>query len=76
MMRMHVLGITLTDDGVELIVTDEADERQGMKVAHSYLVNYDSEPFGPRAKDLFDEIEDLAEDVHRGWRRAPKVAAQ
>jgi hypothetical protein len=70
---IKVLNMTLQPgEGVEFVVIDDAEDRKGLDQAHSYFVAFGSDPFGPRVADLLSEIEDLAEDVHRGWRRAPK----
>ena len=70
--QIEIVGITLASDGIELIVNDTRERRQGLAVAHSYFVEYSGEVFGSRANDVRAEIQELAEDVHFGWKRAPK----
>jgi len=73
--RITILGMSIQDNGLEFIVTDEADRRRGVSVAHSYFVEFTSPTFGSRARDALDEFQDLVEDVHLGWKREPKVTS-
>jgi hypothetical protein len=70
--RIIILGMSVQDTGLEFIVGDEGERRKGVTLAHSYFVEFAGETFGPRARDVMTEIQDLAEDVHFGWKRAPK----
>ena len=69
---VNVLGVTVNDGGIELIVTSDAEARKGIGVAHSYFVEFRGERFGQRARDVLTELEELAYDVHVGWKREPK----
>lgn len=68
-----LIGVTLQDDGVEVLIGAEADQRKGVSVAHSYFISFTSETFGQRARDAIEELKDLADDVHIGWKREPKL---
>lgn len=69
---VKVLGVSVNDEGVELLVASDAERRVGLGVAHSYFVEFRGERFGERAKDILQDLEELAEDVHLGWKREPK----
>ncbi len=69
---VSVINISVNDEGIEFLVHSTAEERKGISVAHSYFVEFSGETFGQRARDLLEEISDLAEDIHFGWKRAPK----
>jgi hypothetical protein len=73
--RIEILSVALTEEGVELVVNDEAESRLGLHVAHSYFVEYESSSFGSRLRDAVAELQELAEDVHFGWKSEPKVAS-
>jgi hypothetical protein len=75
-MAVDVVGISLGAQGMELLVVAPEEKRQGLTMAHSYFIEYKGEHYGQRAKDLMEEIEDLAEDVHLGWKREPKVESE
>lgn len=70
---INVVSVAVTDEGLEFLVHDPADERRGINVAHSYFVAFDTEEFGRQATDLLEQIKDVAESIHYGWRRAPKA---
>ena len=72
--RIVILGVTIQEDGVEFIVSDDKERRKGVAVAHSYFVEFRGEEFGSRLKDAIDELQELVEDVHIGWKRLPKAA--
>jgi hypothetical protein len=69
---VSVINVSVTDEGIEFLIHSQAETRKGISVAHSYYVEFAGETFGSRAQDLMTEIRDLAEDVHFGWKRAPK----
>ena len=69
---INVVSLAVTDEGLEFLVHDPADERRGINVAHSYFVAFDTEEFGPQVADLLTEIKDVAETIHFGWKRAPR----
>jgi hypothetical protein len=70
---VKILAVQITDSGMELVVAAESERRKGLGVAHSYFVDFAGERFGQQARDILDEIEDLAERVHVGWKREPKA---
>ena len=73
--RIVILGMSIQDEGLEVIVGDAAERRRGLAVAHSYFVEFRNEEFGARAQDVMTELQDLVEDVHLGWKRVPKESA-
>lgn len=70
--RILILGMSIQDEGLEFIVGDATERRQGLTVAHSYFVEFSNEVFGSRARDALAEFQELVEDVHLGWKRLPK----
>lgn len=72
---VNVINVSVNDDGIEFQVFSSQEKRKGIAVAHSYFVEFSGEVYGSRAKDLVEEISDLAEDIHFGWKRAPKEEA-
>lgn len=73
--RITILGMSVQDEGLEFIIGDEAERRRGLTVAHSYFIEFRSETFGARAQDVMTDLQDLAEDVHLGWKREPKATS-
>lgn len=70
--RILILGLSVQDEGMEFILADAAEKRQGLMVAHSYFVEFGNEMFGSRLRDVLSEFQELVEDVHLGWKRVPK----
>lgn len=70
-MDLKLISMNVTDDGVELLVAVESERRKGVSVAHSFFVHNESR-WGAQVCELVEDMEELAWDVHAGWKREPK----
>jgi|GEM_PF-4388596 len=70
--ELIVVSLGFHDEGIEITINDPGEQRAGIDVAHNYFVDYESESFGMKARDLLEEVMSFADDIHYGWKRAPK----
>lgn len=68
---LTIVSVNPHETGIEFLVTLESERRKGVSVAHSYFVEYESR-WGAELRDLLEDVQELAWDVHVGWKREPK----
>lgn len=72
---VEVQAVELFEGGMALTFHFPLEARRNLDRQHTIFVGYDQENFGAQAMEVRQLLEDLAFEVHHGYRTQPKEGA-